>query len=286
MAEEKKDIKKDIKPVALDGHITWEEITLLILGVIALLFVFIPRLMNKDLVSNNNNNVNSATVQTKSYSIKDTYNKIFNEQENKVLDERGRVVGVTKTPSLVVETKSRLTDLFQTLAVIVFSSFIFLVLLFSIIIYYNKFRRELIVNSYKKKFETEEEIKAEEKIDENNEKILETIAPDTNGILNPRWEIVGRYYNSANQSDWKLAIVEADIMLYEVLNKSGFPGLNIGEMLKNADKSKLNTLDEAWSAHKVRNEIAHSGTDYVLSRDLVKRTISQYEKVFDELNYI
>jgi hypothetical protein len=28
------------------------------------------------------------------------------------------------------------------------------------IVYYNKFRRDLIINEYKKKFETEEEIKA------------------------------------------------------------------------------------------------------------------------------
>lgn len=279
MAEEKKDTKS-AAPATSNG-ISWEEVILLILGIVALLFVFIPRFLNQDTVSS----VNTNQTQ-KVFNIKNTYNRIFNEQENREFDERGQIISVSKTPSLIEETRSRVIDFFNFIYVIIFSSFIFLILLFSIIIYYNKFRRDLIVDSYKKKFDTEEEIKKEDSIEETNEEVLEKSEPDTNGIINPKWQIVGRYYNSANQSDWKLAIMEADIMLYEVLNRSGFIGESIGEMLKNTDKSKLNTLDEAWSAHKVRNEIAHSGTDYVLSRTMVEKTIAQYEKVFDELNYI
>lgn len=277
----------DVKPVdkketPAPNGISWEEVILLILGIIALLFIFIPKLINL------NNTPDNAPVNEgkKELTVKSLYDRIVNDQEVKVVNERGQVIGVSKTPSLIDETKSRAIDVASIVSVIIFSTFIFLILLFSIIIYYNKFRRELIINEYRKKFETEKEIEAERGIEEANEKIMENSAPDTNGIINPRWEIVGRYYNSANQSDWKLAILEADIMLYEVLDKSGFVGENIGEMLKNTDRSKLNSLDEAWSAHKVRNEIAHSGINYVLSRDVVERAISQYEKVFDELNYI
>ncbi len=259
--------------------VSWEEVVLLVLGIIALLFVFIPRFIDTNTVSGTNES-------EKEFSFKDTYNKVFNEQQTKILNDRGQVIGVNKTPSLIDEAQSRVKDLFSLIMIIIFSAIIFFVLLFLMIIYYNKFRRELIIDEYKKKFETEEEIKAEEKIDAANEKIMENTAPDTNGIINPRWEIVGRYYNSANQSDWKLAILEADIMLQEVLKRSGFPGENIGEMLKNADRSKLNSLDSAWSAHKIRNEIAHSGADYILSRNTVETAISQYERVFDELNYI
>ena len=75
-------------------------------------------------------------------------------------------------------------------------------------------------------------------------------------------------------------------MLYEVLNKSGFKGFSIGEILKFTDKSKLGTLDNAWAAHKVRNEIAHQGLDYVLTRTKVEEAIANYEKVFEELNFI
>ncbi len=278
MADVKPVEKKDVKPES-KGGVSWEEVILLILGIVALLFVFIPRFFGEEDIIRNVN-------QSSSFSIKNTYNKIFNETETNIINNQGQIIGTSRQPSLVTETKSRIKDTANIIALIFFSTSIFLILLFSIIIYYNKFRRDLIINSYRKKFETEEEIKAEEKIDENNEKIMEKSVPDTNGIINPRWEIVGRYYNSANQSDWKLAILEADIMLYEVLNKGGFVGESIGEMLKNTDRSKLNSLDDAWAAHKIRNEIAHSGTDYILSRNIVESAISKYEKVFDELNYI
>jgi hypothetical protein len=190
------------------------------------------------------------------------------------------VVQVIEKPSLLSEGKSRATDFLQTAMVGTTAVFIFFILLFYTIMYYNKFKTDLVVASYKKKFAPEQDL------EDKNATVLEKTLPDTNGIINAKWQVVGKYYNSANQSDWKLAILEADIMLYDVLKKSGFPGDSIGEMLKNTDRSKLQTLDAAWSAHKIRNEIAHQGINYVLSRNMVERAISQYEQVFDELNFI
>ena len=271
MADIKAGDKKEEKKPQDTSSVSWEEIILLVFGILALLFVFVPRFIT------HKENINTDNTNT-DLNVKNIYQNIFVNNDETINQNR--------QPSIIDETSYRVKDFFNFLAIIIFSLIIFLILLYSIIIYYNKFRRELIINSYKKKFETEEEIKAEEKLEELNEKILENLAPDTNGLINPRWEIVMKYFNSANQSDWKLAILEADIMLYEVLDKSGFRGESIGEMLKNADRSKLNSVDDAWSAHKVRNEIAHSGTDYQLSRMMVEKTITQFEKVFNELGFI
>ncbi len=279
MAEEKKDAKKEA-PKPSTG-VSWEEVMLLILGIIALLFVFLPRIFPQEGTGTGLTQAVGEQQQTKPFNIKDTYNRIFSSRQETITDNQGQVVGVVQKPSLIDEGKSRFSDFLQNAAMIAFSILIFFTLLFSVIIYYNKFRKELIVNNYKKKFLAEDK-----NLDEKNDKILETMAPDTNGIVNPRWQVIGKYYNSANQSDWKLAILEADIMLYEVLNKSGFPGTTIGEMLKNTDRSKLQTLDAAWSAHKIRNEIAHQGLDYVLNRSMVEKAISEYEQVFEELNFI
>jgi hypothetical protein len=269
MAEEKKDVKKEEKKPS--GPVVWEEVILLILGIVALLFVFIPRFFTNDEMVN---------PDTGYVDIGQTINSLLNN--NIITGENPGVVNDTQSPSRIIELKSRFMDFFQNLMVIVFSLMIFLSLLFSAAIYYNKFRRQLIIAEYKKKLEPE----PEKGIEDKNQEILEKSEPDNNGIINPRWQTVGRYYNSANQSDWKLAIMEADIMLYDVLDKSGFQGDTIGEMLKSTDRSKLETLDLAWSAHKVRNEIAHQGLDYVLSRSKVEEAIGNYEKVFDELNFI
>jgi hypothetical protein len=283
MTEDKKPEKKDaslgVKKTAPVASIQWEEVLLLILGIVAVLFVFIPRFFSQDNVSATKDSIQYNT-QTKSFNVKDTYNKIFKEQDRIIRDSNGQSIEV-KTPSLIEESRLRFSDFIQNATVIAFSVLIFLILLFSVVIYYNKFRRDLIVTAYKKKFSAEEK-----DLDIKNEKLLQKSEPDNNGILNPRWQTVGRYYSSANPSDWKLAVIEADIMLYEVLDKSGFPGESIGEMLKKTDRSKLQNLDAAWSAHKVRNEIAHSGLEYVLTRDTIEKAIANYEKVFDELNFI
>lgn len=87
---------------------------------------------------------------------------------------------------------------------------------------------------------------------------------------------------SAHESDWRQAIIEADIMLDDLLKQLKVEGSTIGDRLKNVDKSTFKTLDNAWTAHKVRNEIAHKGSAYKLSNHLAYRTIKQYESVFRE----
>lgn len=87
---------------------------------------------------------------------------------------------------------------------------------------------------------------------------------------------------SAHESDWRQAIIEADIMLDDLLKQLKIPGDTIGDRLKNSDKSTFKTLDNAWTAHRVRNDIAHKGTAFKLSNHLAYRTIKQYESVFRE----
>ena len=278
MAEEKKDTPSGAKKEAPKApeRVVWEEVLLLILGIIALLFVFIPRFFGNDSI----NSISSDTETPQAFTVRGAYDRIFSSKTETIRDANG-ATQVVKTPSLIDEGKSRLDDVVHTAAMVLSSIIIFFILLFYAIIYYNKFKAELILNNYKKKFFPEDA-----KLEEKNEKVLETAEPDNNGIINPRWQLIGKYYNSASQADWKLAILEADIMLFEVLSKSGFQGYSIGEQLKFTDKSKLATLDLAWRAHKIRNEIAHQGLDYVLTRSKVEEAISDYEKVFEELNFI
>lgn len=87
---------------------------------------------------------------------------------------------------------------------------------------------------------------------------------------------------SAHESDWRQAIIEADIMLDDLLRQLNVPGDSVGDRLKNVDKSTFKTLDNAWTAHRVRNDIAHKGTAFKLSNHLAYRTIKQYESVFRE----
>jgi hypothetical protein len=101
-----------------------------------------------------------------------------------------------------------------------------------------------------------------------------------------RWTYVKNLIESSQQSDWRQAIIEADIMLEELLTKLDLVGASIGDKLKNANPNHFHTLNDAWEAHKVRNEIAHRGSEYQLTDHIAYRTINHYENVFREFNEI
>lgn len=99
---------------------------------------------------------------------------------------------------------------------------------------------------------------------------------------NERWEQAVAHAESESPNDWRLAIIEADIVLEELLTKLGYSGLTIGDKLKQASPQFFTTIEDAWKAHKVRNDIAHRGSDFVLTKRLAKETIEQYRRVFME----
>jgi hypothetical protein len=91
---------------------------------------------------------------------------------------------------------------------------------------------------------------------------------------------------SENPNDWKLAIIEADIILDDTLKQKGYQGASLGERLKGVGPHQLNTLQDAWEAHKIRNRIAHDGADFVLTKRIAQETINRYQRVFSELGVL
>jgi hypothetical protein len=104
-------------------------------------------------------------------------------------------------------------------------------------------------------------------------------------VKNPmteRWQKIVQKSESQNPSDWRLAIIEADIILDELLENLHLPGDTMGEKLKAVEKSDFTTIEYAWEAHKARNFIAHEGEGFLLSQRETRRIISLYEAVFKE----
>ncbi len=101
-----------------------------------------------------------------------------------------------------------------------------------------------------------------------------------------KWQRVLTHLESANPNDWRLAILEADIMLDDLLTDRGYPGETLGEKLKGIDRNSFTLLDSAWEAHRIRNLIAHEGADFTLPQREASRVISLYQAVFRYSNYI
>lgn len=111
-----------------------------------------------------------------------------------------------------------------------------------------------------------------------------TITPEEahEEVETSRWNYIQSLIESGQESDWRQAIIESDIILDEVLTRLGYPGDSVGEKLKAVNPARFGSLNNAWEAHKVRNEIAHQGSQYQLSEHLAHRTIANYEAVFRE----
>lgn len=103
---------------------------------------------------------------------------------------------------------------------------------------------------------------------------------------NKTWNSVRAKLLSDNQSDWRLAIIEADIYLDRVLDQKGYYGDTLGDKFKQISPEQLPSIQIAWEAHKVRNRIAHDGSDYVLTMPEARRVLSYYEIVFRDLDVI
>lgn len=101
-----------------------------------------------------------------------------------------------------------------------------------------------------------------------------------------RWHRIMEQANSDDEQKWRLAIMESDIMLNDLLDVLGYKGETMSDKMKKVPIEAFNTIDFAWEAHKIRNRIVHDGALYKLDARETKRVIKMYERVLKEFKYI
>lgn len=99
----------------------------------------------------------------------------------------------------------------------------------------------------------------------------------------PKFAVIQGYMSSTSEALWRIGIMEADNVLLEVLDEKGYQGDGLGEKLKGAS---FKTIDLAWDAHKIRNRIAHEGSNFQLTEREAKRAFMLYESVLRDLKAI
>lgn len=101
-----------------------------------------------------------------------------------------------------------------------------------------------------------------------------------------RWARVMEHATSPDEHQWRLAILEADIMLNELLDLKGYKGETMSEKMKRVNPADFHSIDDAWEAHKVRNKVAHEGSESPLTEREKNRVIGLYKRVFEEFGFI
>ena len=88
--------------------------------------------------------------------------------------------------------------------------------------------------------------------------------------------------NSGLESEYKLAVLEADSMLNDILKKMGYSGETLGEKLSGLTKATLSNIDGIKAAHQTRNNIIHD-PDYKLTPEETKKVLDIFEQAFRDL---
>ena len=100
--------------------------------------------------------------------------------------------------------------------------------------------------------------------------------------IEKQWEKIRGRLDTGLESEYKLAVIEADNMTEDILKRMGYSGETLGERLKNLTVATLPNIEEIKAVHQVRNNIVHD-PDYRLSLEETKNALEVYEKAFRDL---
>ena len=101
-----------------------------------------------------------------------------------------------------------------------------------------------------------------------------------------RWQKIQELTAGENEGNWRLAILEADIMLAELLDTQGYKGETMSDKMRSVNRAQFNSIDSAWEAHRARNKVAHEGSEMALTNREARHIIALYERVFTEFKFI
>lgn len=101
-----------------------------------------------------------------------------------------------------------------------------------------------------------------------------------------RWQLVLDRGMSVSPKDWREGILEADLILGEVLEKFGYQGATTADKLRAVPEGAFVTLPNAWEAHRIKNFVSARSSDYILTQREAFRVLKLYEQVFEEFDFV
>lgn len=99
------------------------------------------------------------------------------------------------------------------------------------------------------------------------------------------WNGIMRRMSTAQEAEYKMAIIEADKLFDELLKGMGYAGKDMGERLQQITPEHLSNISAIWKSHKVRNFISHD-TKYHLTFSEAQWVVKNYENAFVEMGVL
>ncbi len=98
------------------------------------------------------------------------------------------------------------------------------------------------------------------------------------------WLTIEQQLSRDEPSSCSLCILNADKLLDQAMRESGLTGTTMGDRLKASGK-RFSNLNNVWSAHKIRNQIAHE-PGFKVSYDDARRALATFKQALKEMGAI
>jgi len=100
-----------------------------------------------------------------------------------------------------------------------------------------------------------------------------------------QWKKIERRIKSKNESDFKLAVLEADEILKEAIKEVGYSDGNLTQILEQITEEIISNLNDLKSVRKVKEDIV-ADPSYKLTEEEAKRILKVYEISLRDLQAI
>jgi hypothetical protein len=99
------------------------------------------------------------------------------------------------------------------------------------------------------------------------------------------WEKINDRLGKADEASLKLALIEADNMLEEVLKRMGLEGRDMGERLEQLGVQQLKSYDRILESHRLRDLVIHQ-KELVVTQEQVQTAVNAYGEALKELEVL
>lgn len=104
-------------------------------------------------------------------------------------------------------------------------------------------------------------------------------------LIRETWQNIEKKFNPVVPESTRIAIVEADACVDDVLRQLGFEGEHFADRLARLEPEGLSTLPALWRAHKVRNDLVHT-PGFTLGADDAEAIMNTYKDFLIELGVL
>ena len=95
--------------------------------------------------------------------------------------------------------------------------------------------------------------------------------------MREKWTTIRQRLESANEAEYKVAIIEADDIIDDLIKRLGYKGENLSERLAKIPDAQIPNIEGLKQAHETRNRIIHDEA-FALTKEKADEILSQYEE--------